>query len=62
MSFPVTIGGCISDSAANYLFSDLCNEPNPDAIQNTYTTGLFKRDFVFNDMPNMTKVTHTYNY
>lgn len=56
-----THDGSISDSAANYLFSDLCNEDNPNAIQNTYTSGLFKRDFVFNDMPNMTKVTHTYN-
>ena len=52
--------GNLNDTACNYLFNDLYNGvPNPNV---TIGGGLFPRDFVFNDMPNIKKTSHTFNH
>jgi hypothetical protein len=51
--------GNLSDDACNYLFSDLYNGvPNPNVA---FGGGLFTREFVFNNMPNIKKTSHTFN-
>ena len=41
----------LSVEASNYLFNNLYEDvPNPNATQNTYTQGLYARQFVFNNM------------
>ena len=51
--------GNLSNDACNYLFNDLYNGvPNPNV---TYGGGLFAREFVFNNMPNIKKTSHTFN-
>lgn len=51
----LTSDGHLSDSACNYLFSDLYNGvPNPNMA---YGAGLYTREFVFNNMPNIKKVS-----
>lgn len=49
----------ISEAAANYLFNDLYNGyVNPNATQNTFTKGLYPREFVFNNMSNIKHTTY----
>jgi hypothetical protein len=49
----------LSNDACNYLFNDLYNGvPNPNV---TFGGGLFAREFVFNNMPNIKKTSHTFN-
>ena len=51
----LTSDGHLSDSACNYLFSDLYNGvPNPNVA---VSGGLYTREFVFNNMPNIKKVS-----
>ena len=51
--------GHLSDSACNYLFSDLYNGvPNPNMAVGG---GLYSREFVFNNMPNIKKTSHTFS-
>jgi hypothetical protein len=51
--------GNLSDDACNYLFSDLYNGvSNPNVV---FGGGLFTREFVFNNMPNIKKTSHTFN-
>ena len=61
----LTSYGNLSDSACNYLFNDLYNGvPNPNVAsdyKSIGTPGLFPREFVFNDMPNIKKTIHTFN-
>jgi len=52
--------GNLSDDACNYLFNDLYNGvPNPNA---PFGGGLFPREFVFNNMPNIKKTSHTFSH
>lgn len=47
--------GSLSNQACNYLFNDLFDGvPNPNMTQNA---GLFPREFVFNNMPGIRKVS-----
>ena len=51
----LTSDGHLSDAACNYLFSDLYNGvPNPNMA---YGAGLYTREFVFNNMPNIKRVS-----
>ena len=51
--------GNLSNDACNYLFNDLYNGvPNPNVA---FGGGLFAREFVFNNMPNIKKTSHTFN-
>jgi len=52
--------GNLSDDACNYLFNDLYNGvPNPNV---KIGGGLYAREFVFNDMPNIKRTTHTFSH
>ena len=52
--------GNLNPDACNYLFSDLYNGyPNPNMA---IGGGLYTREFVFNDMPNIKKTSHTFSY
>lgn len=56
----LTSDGHLSDAACNYLFNDLYNGiPNPNT---PFGAGLFSREFVFNNMPSIKKVTHYFNH
>lgn len=61
----ITSYGNLSDTACNYLFNDLYNGvPNPNVApdyKSIGTPGLFPREFVFNNMPNIKRTTHTFN-
>lgn len=51
--------GHLSDEACNYLFNDLYNGvPNPNMAVGG---GLYAREFVFNNMPNIKKTSHTFS-
>jgi len=51
----LTSDGHLSDSACNYLFNDLYNGvPNPNMA---VSGGLYAREFVFNNMPNIKRVS-----
>ena len=51
--------GNLSNDACNYLFNDLYNGvPNPNV---PFGGGLFAREFVFNNMPNIKKTSHTFS-
>ena len=55
IGWSLTSDGHLSDSACNYLFSDLYNGvPNPNVA---VSGGLYTREFVFNNMPNIKKVS-----
>lgn len=52
--------GNLSHEACNYLFSDLYNGyPNPSMA---VSGGLYTREFVFNNMPNIKRTSHTFSY
>lgn len=52
--------GNLSPDACNYLFSDLYNGyPNPNMA---IGGGLYTREFVFNNMPNIKRASHTFSY
>lgn len=52
--------GGLSHDACNYLFNDLYNGiPNPSM---TIGGGLYAREFVFNNMPNIKRASHTFSY
>lgn len=56
----LTSDGHLSNDACNYLFNDLYNGvPNPNMSAGA---GLYAREFVFNNMPNIKRVTKILNY
>lgn len=56
----LTSDGHLSNDACDYLFSDLYNGvPNPNC---PFGAGLFPREFVFNNMPNIKKVTKNFSH
>lgn len=56
--YSVFSDGHLSSQACNYLFSDLTDGvPNPNAVNG----GLYTRSFVFNNMPNIKKTSHTFS-